>query len=106
MLRAAWASKDALATTCSSRAAAIRQELAAELEAISAGVQAGQPLHPEPVSAAMKRGNKTLDELAASCAARKTSLDKEIKRIARVLRALANQRDVLGLNTASAASSA
>ncbi|KAI7835997.1 hypothetical protein COHA_010119 [Chlorella ohadii] len=81
VLRATWASKDALATTCSSRAAAIRQELAAELEAISAGVQAGQPLHPEPVSAAMKRGNKTLDELAASCAARKTSLDEEIKRI-------------------------
>lgn len=103
VLRNAWTAKSALNETCAARNAAIRRDLASRLEAITAGVQAGQPLAPEPAAAAMARGNRDLEDLAASCAASAAGLDEELKRITRVVRALAVQRGVLEHGQAAAA---
>ena len=101
--RTARARKERLTESCASRYAAIRQELEAELAAIVAGVQAGQPLLSEPVAAAMRRSNSTLEAAAASCAASMDAADEEIKRVMRVMHRLANQRELLGLGTTAAA---
>jgi hypothetical protein len=103
VLHAARAGKEELARNCSSREIAIRKELAAELTAIAAGVEAGQPLLPDLLAAPVRRGNSTLEALSASCAAAKAGKDEEIKCITRLVHKLARQLELLGHGAAAAA---
>lgn len=81
----------------------MRQDVAAQLADISAAVLAGQPVLVQPAAMVMQYGNTTLEGMAANYTASAARLDEEIKRINRVMRALAVQRDMLERGAAAAA---
>lgn len=99
----AWASKTVLDKTFAVQDASVRQDVAAQLADISAAVLAGQPVLVQPAATAMQYGNTTLEGMAANYTASAARLDEEIKRINRVMRALAVQRDLLERGAAAAA---